>query len=169
MKVYFGDGNGEIDADGESSDAGKEPDQHEQAAKEFGEGREVGGPAGQSEAGDELYVVVKSAEDFLISVADHDGAQGETHDEQCQRLQTIEVAQVVSSGRRNHRLQQRTGGGKWSEVCSLHSAAEVLEIFLDFSESVAERCLDRAIELFAPSSELLVTFFRLKIRVAGGV
>ena len=62
MKVNFGDGNGEIDADGESSDAGKESDQHEQAAKEFGEGRQVGGPAGQSEAGDELYVVVKSAE-----------------------------------------------------------------------------------------------------------
>jgi hypothetical protein len=47
--------------------------------------------------------------------------------------------------------------------------AEVLELSLDFNESVAERCLNRAIELFAPGSELLVTFFRLKIRVAGGV
>ena len=98
MKMYFGDGDGEIDADGESSDAGEEADQHEQAAKEFGEGREVGGPAGQSEAGDELYVVVKSAEDLVISVDDHDGAQGETHDEKRQGLQTIEVAHVVSSG-----------------------------------------------------------------------
>lgn len=80
--------------------------------KNSGKCRKVGAPGGKSEAGDELRVVVKSAENFVISVADHDGAQGETHYEKSERLQAIEVAQGVSSGQRTHRLQQRSDGGK---------------------------------------------------------
>jgi hypothetical protein len=46
-------------------------------------------------------MVVESAEDFVISVADHDGAEGEAHDEEREGLQAVEVAQTRSSGERN--------------------------------------------------------------------
>ena len=108
MEVHLGNGDGHVNADGKSSGAGKQADQHEQAAKKFGEGGEICGPAGQSEAGNELNVVVKSSENFLVPVADHDGAQGKTHDQQSQGLQAIKVAQVIASGRTKHRLQQRS-------------------------------------------------------------
>jgi hypothetical protein len=39
-------------------------------------------------------MVMKSAENLLISMANHDGAEGETHDEEREGLQAIEVAQV---------------------------------------------------------------------------
>jgi hypothetical protein len=39
--------------------------------------------------------MLKSAEDLVVSVADHNGAKGQTHDEQSERLQTIEVAQTI--------------------------------------------------------------------------
>jgi hypothetical protein len=94
VKVNFCDGDGEIKANGECGGACKETDNHQQAAEEFGEGREIGGPRGKSEAGDELSMVMKSAEDLLISMANHDGAEGKTHDEEREGLQTIEVAQV---------------------------------------------------------------------------
>jgi hypothetical protein len=44
--------------------------------KELGKGGEIGHPGRESEAGNEVSVVVKSAEDLVISVSDHDGAKG---------------------------------------------------------------------------------------------
>ena len=41
-------------------------------------------------------MVVKAAENFMVSVADHDGAQGKAHDKEGQGLQAIEVAQLAS-------------------------------------------------------------------------
>lgn len=94
VKVNFGDGDGQIDADGQSSRASEQPGENEQAAKELGKGREVRAPGGQPEAGNELSVVVKSSENLLISVAYHNGAKSEAHDEERKRLQTIKVAQI---------------------------------------------------------------------------
>jgi hypothetical protein len=101
VEVYFGDGDRHVDADGKSRGTGKQADNHKHAAKELGEGGEICGPARKSKAGDELNVMVKSAENLVISVANHDGAQSETHDEQSERLQAIKVAQVSSGGKRN--------------------------------------------------------------------
>ncbi len=97
--------------------ASEQAQQDEQASKEFGEGGEVGGPGREPEAGHKLSMVVKSAEDLVVSVVEHDGAQGEAHDEECEGLQAVEVAQVVppSIRRKESRLQQRGGGGKRSE------------------------------------------------------
>ena len=100
VEVHLGDGDGHVDADGASSHASEQAQQDEQAANEFGEGGEVGGPGRESEAGDNLSMVVKSAEDFVISVADHDRAEGEAHDEEREGLQAVEVAQSSSSGER---------------------------------------------------------------------
>jgi len=36
--------------------------------------------------------MMTSAKDLVVSVADHNGAKRRTHDEQSERLQTIEVA-----------------------------------------------------------------------------
>lgn len=82
VQVHFRDGDAEIDADRESGHASEQADQAQQATKEFGEGREVSAPGGKSEAGNQLNMLVKAAEDLVITVADHDGAKGETHDEE---------------------------------------------------------------------------------------
>ena len=100
VEVDLGDGYGQIDADGKSSHASEQAQQDEQAAEEFSEGREVGGPGRESEAGDELSVVLQSAENFVVSVIDYDGAKSEAHHEERERLQAVEVAQSSSSGER---------------------------------------------------------------------
>jgi hypothetical protein len=38
-------------------------------------------------------MMLQATENFVISVAQHDSAQGETHDEERERLQAIKVAQ----------------------------------------------------------------------------
>jgi len=116
VDVIFGDGDGEIDADSECRDAGEEAEQDEQGAKEFGEGGDVGGPGGETEAGNKLGVVVESAENFVVSVEEHDEAQGEAHDEEGEGLQAVEVAHVVPPAKEGLRLQQRGGGGKQAKV-----------------------------------------------------
>jgi hypothetical protein len=93
VEVNFGDGNAEIETDGKTGDAGEQADEYQQAAKEFGEGGEVSGPGGKSQADDELHVMVKASEDFVISVAKHNGAQGKAHDKEGEGLQAIEVVQ----------------------------------------------------------------------------
>ena len=100
MEVHLGDGDGEIDADAESRNPGEEAEQHEHSAEELGKGRDVCRPARKSEAGDEVGVVVESAENFVVSVDKHDGAESETHDKEREGLQAIEVAQSGSSGER---------------------------------------------------------------------
>ncbi len=95
VEVHLGDGDGHIDADGQSCNASEQAQHNKKAAEELGEGGKVGGPARESEAGDELGVVVKSAENLVVSVDDHDSAKGEAHNEERERLQAIEVAQLV--------------------------------------------------------------------------
>ncbi len=112
VEVDLGDGDGKIDADRKSGDSGEQTDQHQDTAKEFGKCGKISGPAGETEAGDELNVVMKSTENFEISVASHDGAQGQTHYQKGEGLQAIEVTQMISSGRRIHRLQEESGRGK---------------------------------------------------------
>jgi hypothetical protein len=114
VKVNLGDGDGQIDANGESGRTGEQTEQDEQAAKEFGEGGEVGGPARETEGGDEVGVVVKSAEDLVVSVADHDSAKSEAHDEEREGLQAIEVAQVVPPAER--KIDYSTGADEGRRV-----------------------------------------------------
>jgi hypothetical protein len=95
VEVNFGDGNAEIETNGKTGDAGEQADKYQHAAKEFGKGGEVSGPGGKSQADDELHVMVKASEDLVISMAKHDGAQGEAHDEKREGLQTIEVVQGI--------------------------------------------------------------------------
>ena len=80
VEVHFGDSDGEIDADGERGDAGEQAYEDENAAEELSEGGDVGRPARKSEAGDEVRVVVKSAEDLVVTVNDDDGTECKTHD-----------------------------------------------------------------------------------------
>jgi hypothetical protein len=47
---------------------------------------------------DHFNVVVKSAEDLVVTMNEHDGAQGEAHEEKREGLQAIEKAHVNSSG-----------------------------------------------------------------------
>lgn len=59
-------------------------------------------------------MVMKAAENFLISVTEHNGAQSEAHDEECDGLQTIEVVQGKSSGRVDY--SSGSGDGSAGEV-----------------------------------------------------
>ena len=95
VKVDFSDGNGQIDADGESGGPGEQAKEHEQTTEKLREGGKISGPRGQSEAGDEVSMLLKSTENLVVSVSDHDGAKGETHEKKCEGLQAIEVAQGV--------------------------------------------------------------------------
>lgn len=104
VEMNFDNGHGKIDADGESRGASEEADENKDAAEKFGEGGKVGAPAGEAEAGDELNVVVKSAENFMVSMSGHNGAQSETHNEESERLQAIEVTQVISSPETNRQI-----------------------------------------------------------------
>jgi len=52
VEVHLCDSDGQIDADGESSYPGEQAQQHEQTAKELGEGGEISRPRWQPEAGD---------------------------------------------------------------------------------------------------------------------
>ena len=89
VEVYFGDGDGEIDADGDSSAAREQANEYEQGTKKLDIGGEIAHPGGQAEAGDELGVVVKSAENLVVSVAKHDRAQSEAHDKEREGLQAV--------------------------------------------------------------------------------
>jgi len=108
VEVHLDDGDGEIDAERKSGHACEQAEHHEQTAKKLSEGGEVGGPDRESETGDELSVVVKSAEDLEITVAKHDGAQGEAHDEESEGLQAIKIAQAVPPAGRKIDYSSRT-------------------------------------------------------------
>ena len=110
LEVRLGDGDRQINAKGEASYASEQPQQNEQAAEEFGEGGDVGGPGRKPQAGDKLSMVVKSTENLVVAVVEHDGAQDEAHDEEGERLQAVEVAQEILPG--EDRLQQGDKGGK---------------------------------------------------------
>ncbi len=86
VEMNFRNGHTQIDADGESGGAGEQTNQDEQTTEKLGEGGKIGGPGGKSEAGDEVSMLLKSTENLVISVTDHDGAQGETHDKKRERL-----------------------------------------------------------------------------------
>jgi hypothetical protein len=49
---------------------------------------------------DHFYVSVKSAEDLVVTVDQHDGAQGEAHDEEREGLQAVEKAHVIPPAER---------------------------------------------------------------------
>ena len=63
----------------------EQPQQNQETAEEFGEGGEIPTPCGKSEAGNELNMVVKPAEHFVVSVVEKNNAQGEAHNEQSPR------------------------------------------------------------------------------------
>lgn len=75
VKMDLGDGNSHVDQDAEGGDASEESYQNEPAAKEFGEGREISAPGWETEAGYKLNVMVKSAEDFVITMGDENSTQ----------------------------------------------------------------------------------------------
>ncbi len=93
VKMDFGDCDRQVDADGKSGGPGEQANQYEQAAKKFREGRQIGAPGREAEAGHELNMVVEAAEDFVISVVYYDGAKGEAHNEEREGLQAVKVAQ----------------------------------------------------------------------------
>jgi hypothetical protein len=112
MEMHFRDGDRHIDADGEGGGAGKETDENERPAKELGKGGEISSPGGQAKAVNELSVVLKAAENFVVSVTNHDSAQSEAHHQQRERLQTIEVAHVIPPGKDKTDYSRQWNPGK---------------------------------------------------------
>jgi hypothetical protein len=100
VEVDLGNGYGEIDAKGERGNPREQAQEDHQSANKFSEGGEVGRPSRESEAGDQISVVVKSAENLVVTVDEQNRAQGQAHDEKPEGLQTIEVAQVVPPAER---------------------------------------------------------------------
>jgi hypothetical protein len=115
VQVHLPDRDAEIYADGKSRDAGEESRQDEQAAQEFREGRNVAQPAGKTETGHEIGVVMQAAENVMVAMHDHDGAQGEAHEKKREWLQAFRVAQRDLRVRHQITADQITAG-KWCGV-----------------------------------------------------
>ncbi len=96
VPVYFPDCDEEIDQQDEGGGASEESRQNQNAAQKLGEGRDIAQPCGQSQAGDELRMVLQASEDLMVTVGDHDHSQGQTHHHKSKGLQAIEVAQSSS-------------------------------------------------------------------------
>jgi hypothetical protein len=112
VEVNFDDGNQQINADGKSRHTSEQAKKDEQASKELSKGGKIRGPAGQSEAGDEIRVMVKSAENLMVSMAHDDGPKSEAHDEKREGLQAVEVAQVIPPAARKIAYSRGTEVGK---------------------------------------------------------
>ncbi len=95
VPMHFPDGDNEVDADRECGRASEQSHQDQQAAEKLGEGRYVAQPGGKAQTGDHLSMMVQSTKNLLRSVGDHDGAQGQAHDDQGNRLQAIKIAQDI--------------------------------------------------------------------------
>jgi hypothetical protein len=93
VKVHFGDGDAYIDAKRESGNAGEQADEDEDSAEKFGESRDVCTPGRKAQAGNQLNVMMKAAENLVISVNEKNDSERQAHDQQRERLQSIEVAQ----------------------------------------------------------------------------
>lgn len=144
MNVDFDDGDDHVDANRKGGHASEEANQDEQTAKEFGEGREISAPGGKAEAGDELNMVVKSAEDFMVTVVDEDGAESKAHDEEREGLKAIEVAQRVPP----------------TETIKITAAARVEGSRTKASDQIGNWIFNTAGENNCAGGELLITFLR---------
>jgi hypothetical protein len=105
VNVHFHDGDSHIDADCESGGAGEKTDQNQQASKELSKGRQICAPAGQAQTLHKLNMVMKSAENLVVTMDHENHAQGEAHHEQGERLETIKVAQVFPPSEKQASLQ----------------------------------------------------------------
>ncbi len=95
VEVDFCNGNNQINADRESRSPGEQAKEHQQTAEKLGESGKISGPGRKSEAGNEVSVLLKPAENLVIAVSDHDGAKRETHDKKREGLQSIEITQAM--------------------------------------------------------------------------
>lgn len=107
VNMHFGDSGGHVDANRECRGAGEETDKNQQTSEELCKRREICRPAGQAETLHKLNMVMKSAENFVITVDDKNNAQGQAHNKKGKRLQTIEVAQVFPPCEKQTSLQHR--------------------------------------------------------------
>jgi hypothetical protein len=95
VKVHFGDGDAHIHAKRESGNAGKQADKDEDSAEKFGESGDVSTPGRKAQAGNELNVMMKAAKNFVISVDEKNDSERQAHNQERERLQSIEVAQEI--------------------------------------------------------------------------
>lgn len=65
----------QVDEDGQRDTPGKQPRNHQDAAEEFRNRRDVGQPGRQSKTADKLREMRQSAEYLAVAVANHDGTQ----------------------------------------------------------------------------------------------
>ncbi len=91
--MHLPDGDRQVDADREGGGAGEESRQDQQPAQKLGEGGDVAQPSRQAQSGDHLRMMVQASKNLVVAVDDHDGAQGQAHEEKSKRLQAIEIAQ----------------------------------------------------------------------------
>lgn len=79
VQVHFPDSDKHIDENGERCSPSEKSKQDHQPAEEFREGGNIAQPCGQAETGHHLGMVMQSAENLVIAMRDHNGAQGQAH------------------------------------------------------------------------------------------
>lgn len=94
LEVHFEYGDQHVNEDGECRHTGKQAEDDQDAAAEFGGCHHVCHPLRDAEVPQKAHDAGKVPCNFLPAVGDHDCAQCQSHDQQCQRLQPIEIAQL---------------------------------------------------------------------------
>lgn len=94
-QMHFQDCDEHIHEDCERGQPGEKTDKNQDAAAELGHNHEIGHEGRQAhlmhDAGDHVHVVGN----LLPTVGDHDGAESQSQDEQCQGLQAVQEVQSV--------------------------------------------------------------------------
>jgi hypothetical protein len=78
-------------------------------------------------------MLLQPPENLMVSVADHYGAQGESHDEERERLQAIEVAQGIPPEKDS--IDYSSGGAEGSAAHNRHGCGVEVAICGGFDEA----------------------------------
>src|SRR5258706_15609260 len=87
------DDDGHFDQEGQRDIASEQTKNDRDSAKEFRSGGKISHPSRDAQRADELLMSMEPAEDFFVSVRDHDRSKHQTHDQECERLHAIERIQ----------------------------------------------------------------------------
>ena len=92
--MHLGNGNAHLDANRGCRDPREEPSYQQNSSQEFGEGRKIAEPCRNSEACYELRMMVKTTENFVEAMGNHDDSEYDPQYEESQRLNSIQETEI---------------------------------------------------------------------------
>src|SRR5580658_2457653 len=90
FEMYLPDGHTHLDQECQREKTRKQAENDGDAAEEFRASGKIGHPARKSKRADHVGMVMKTAENFGVSMSDHDRSKNEAQHQQGEGLQFIE-------------------------------------------------------------------------------